>query len=117
MDNKQKIGKIGEQIAVNYLKQNGYKIKETNFRTRHGEIDVIVTKDTQIIFVEVKTRSSQKYGFAIEAIDKKKQKKIYDTAKYYLYINNIKEVIVRIDAIEVYIFKDTVKINHIKQIL
>jgi len=117
MDSKQEVGKIGEELAANYLKQNGYKIEETNFKTRHGEIDIIVTKDMQIIFVEVKTRSSQKYGSAIDAIDKRKQKSICDTAKYYLYINNIEEVMVRIDAIEVYFLKDTVKINHIKQIL
>lgn len=117
MDKRQEIGKKGEKITEKFLKQNGYTIKERNFRTRHGEIDIIAAKESQLIFIEVKTRTNNNYGFASEAIDKRKQIKIYNTAKYYLYTNNISETQIRIDAIEVYFLKNKIKINHIKQVM
>ena len=104
MNLKQVQGKSGEEIAVNFLKQEGYKIICRNFRCFQGEIDIIAQDKEEIVFVEVKTRTSVKYGEAKEAVDKEKQKHIYKTAEYFIYKTKIEESHMRIDVIEVYIF-------------
>ena len=114
---KKEIGKIGEQIAAKYLKDNGYKIKEVNFYCRYGEIDIVAFNQNKIVFVEVKTRTSLKYGYPVEAINKKKIMNMKKTAVNYLCINKIYNLEIRFDAIEVYLGKDKYKINHIKDII
>jgi putative endonuclease len=81
MDN---IGKYGEDIASKYLEAKGYKIKERNYRTFLGEIDIISEYKGNIIFVEVKTRRSDKFGSPEEAINFNKQQKIIKNALCYL---------------------------------
>ena len=85
MKNNYKIGRNGEAIAQRYLEKNGYKIITTNYYTRKGEIDIIATQGKEIIFIEVKTRSSIEFGRPIEAITKNKQKHMYQTAKCPLH--------------------------------
>ena len=106
---------FGELQATEYLENLGYKIICNNFRCIQGEIDIIAKDGEELVFVEVKTRSSMKYGEAKEAVDKNKQKHIYNSAKYYLYKNNMETAFVRIDVIEIYLRNNFVKINHIKQ--
>ncbi len=113
----QEIGKLGEDIAVNYLKQKGYKILDRNFECRQGEIDIIALDKKEIVFIEVKTRTSNKYGAPSEAVNKIKQKHMLQTIKYYLYIRNLNDEFVRIDVIEVYIKDNVYKVNHIKKAL
>ena len=114
---KQEIGKLGEDIAENYLKQKGYKILDRNFECRQGELDIIALDKKEIVFIEVKTRTSNKYGTPSEAVNKTKQKHMLQTIKYYLYIRNLSDEFVRIDVIEVYIKDNVYKVNHIKQAL
>ena len=64
---KKLLGRVGEKKACAFLKDNGYKILETNYRTPFGEIDIIVEIDKITVFVEVKTRSNENYGFPCEA--------------------------------------------------
>ena len=115
MNKKQIEGDIGEKIALEYLKSKGYTIVSKNFRCKQGEIDIIAEDSDNIIFIEVKTRTSTKFGEAKEAVNTEKQKHIYKAAGYFLYKNNLESRFVRIDVIEVYILKNGVKINHIKQ--
>lgn len=111
MNNVEK-GKIGEDIAVEFLKKNGATIKERNFRGRFGEIDIIAFfNTTEIVFIEVKSRSTCKYGFPAEAVDKTKQNKIKKTAQEYIMKNNLQEISIRFDVIEVYMSDK--KIRHI----
>lgn len=115
---RQEIGRWGENLACQYLKENNYKIIERNFLCRQGEIDIIakdITKN-ELVFVEVKTRSNLKYGNPADAVNKEKQKHMVEAIRYYLYKNHIKNIPIRIDVIEVYIVQNC-KINHIKQIL
>ncbi len=114
---KQEIGKLGEDIATHYLKQNGYTILDRNFECRQGEIDIIAIDKKEIVFIEVKTRTSNKYGTPSEAVNKIKRKHMLQTIKYYLYIRNLSDEFVRIDVIEVYIKDNVYKVNHIKQAL
>ena len=62
MYQNQKIGKLGEKLAAQYLESKGYEILERNFYCRQGEIDIIAKEKTKIIFIEVKSRTSVKYG-------------------------------------------------------
>lgn len=112
---KKEIGNLGEQIAARYLKQKGYIILDKNFACRQGEIDIVALDKNEIVFVEVKTRTSNKFGMPSEAVNAIKQKHMLQTIKYYLYIRNLSEEFVRIDVIEVYMKDNEYKVNHIKQ--
>jgi len=103
MNNKQREGKIGEKIASKYLEEKGYKIIIKNFRCYRGEIDIIAKEKDTLIFVEVKTRTSTKYGEAKEAVNRQKQKHIFEAAEYFLYKIKNDEIFTRIDVIEIYI--------------
>ncbi len=78
-------GKEGEQIALAYLRKNGYRICETNFRCPLGEIDIIAREKTnEIVFIEVKTRKSNQLGYPEQAVGVRKQKKLSQLALWYL---------------------------------
>ena len=114
---RHEIGKIGEDLAVKFLENSGYKIIERNFECRQGEIDIIALDKDELTFIEVKTRTNIKYGKPAEAVDKIKRKHLTKAVEYYLYSRNLENRFVRIDVIEVYIYEDKYRINHIKQIL
>lgn len=113
----QKVGKFGEDEAVKYLEQKGYKILDRNFSCKRGEIDIIALDKNEIVFIEIKARISLKYGLPSEAVTKNKLKHIYKTAEYYLYTRNLLNENTRIDVIEVYIKNNQVIINHLKQVV
>ena len=74
------IGDSGEEIAANYLIGKGYEIIERNFRTNVGEIDIIAAHDGFIVFVEVKTRLNDKFGYGADAVGFHKRNKINQVA-------------------------------------
>lgn len=82
------LGKIGEDLAADYYKNLGFKIVGRNYFFPHGkqtgELDLICIKDRQIVFVEVKTRSSMAFGSPFEAVDRTKQRHIIKTAKMFI---------------------------------
>ena len=86
--NKRKTGKAHEELAAEYLNAKGYAIRESNYRCKIGEIDLIaadLTKEKpELVFVEVKYRSSDRFGLPLEAVDFRKQQKIIAVSKYYL---------------------------------
>ncbi len=116
MSNIQK-GKYGEEIAAKYLTNNGYKIVQTNYKfSRYGEIDIIaLDRDSTLCFIEVKTRTNNKFGAPLEAITKNKLLKIFSCIKNYTKNVNFRYEKCRIDAIAIEL-KDEPKITHIKNI-
>ena len=80
----QRFGKTSEAIAARHLKKKGYDILEKNFRTPLGEIDLIARDGNTIVFIEVKARTSDRFGSAKHAVTRKKQKKISMAALVYL---------------------------------
>ncbi|KKQ52671.1 hypothetical protein A2865_00260 [Candidatus Woesebacteria bacterium RIFCSPHIGHO2_01_FULL_39_17] len=84
MKGKRLSGDIGEEYAVGLLKEHNYKILERNFRTKVGEIDIIAEDRDTLVFVEVKTRWSKKYGKPEEAVNKRKLYRIKRAGDYYL---------------------------------
>ena len=110
------IGKFGEQKATDYLKKQNYTIIDRNFICKQGELDIIAQDDKEIVFCEVKTRNNFNFGKPVDAVNKEKKKHILKAAKYYLYKNNLENNFIRFDVIEVYIRKNGIFINQIKNI-
>lgn len=81
---KSKLGQIGEELTCRHLVKSGYEVIMRNYFSRFGEIDIIAQKQDLIIFVEVKTRQSNAMVKPIEAVTKKKQRKLIKTAVDYL---------------------------------
>lgn len=108
------IGKIGEDIACEYLSKNNCEIIERNFNCRQGEIDIIAKDKNEMVFIEVKTRRNNKYGSPVDAITYYKQKHIIKSVQYYLYKEKLENTFVRIDVIEVYNKDEKYYVNHIK---
>jgi len=102
----QDIGKLGEDFAVNLLEKEGYSILYRNLKMSLGEIDIVAERDGILVFVEVKTRRSSKYGLPIEAVDLKKQEKIRIMAEVFMakFKNRFQKMKgVRFDVISIYI--------------
>lgn len=70
----QLIGKYGEDLVIAYLRKNQYQILVRNFRCKQGEIDVIAKEKEELVFIEVKARSSSLYGNPIDGVNRKKTK-------------------------------------------
>ncbi|NLM06402.1 MAG: YraN family protein [Tissierellia bacterium] len=109
-------GRSGEDAAVAYLIEKGYKIIERNYRNRIGEIDIIaidVPYDI-LVFLEIKSRRNKKYGYAFEAVNYHKQRKIINTSMMYVALNKLIDIQMRYDIIEVYFLDKEWRISHIK---
>lgn len=78
------VGQAGEDFAVSYLKKKGYEIIERNWRHHHYEVDIIAFLDDTIAFVEVKTRAASYVASPIEAVDKKKMRRLMQAADAYV---------------------------------
>ena len=97
------LGQIGEQLAADYYGAHGYKILERNFIFPHGkrlgEIDLICFKDSELVFVEVKLRTTETFGGPLVAVDQNKQRKLVKMAKLYLMLHpDLSELNYRIDV-------------------
>ena len=108
------LGEEGEEIAVKYLEKCKYEILMRNFRSYYGEIDIIAKDKNEYVFVEVKTRTNNKFGKPVEAVNKTKKRHIYKTAEYYLYYKKIQNVYVRFDIIEILKKQNRFYVHHIK---
>ena len=95
------VGAWGESLAGEYLRKKRYKIVAANYRTRYGEIDLIVADRKYLVFVEVKLRKSANFARAAEFVDLKKQNKLKITAEFYLSQFPTK-LQPRFDVIEIY---------------
>lgn len=110
-------GKNGEDCAATYLIAKGYKIIERNFKKRYGEIDIIALDRDTLVFVEVKTRSSNAFGYPLESITPWKLKTVIKTAEYYVLTHKNLPKRLRIDAISIMLSgNETPLIEHIENI-
>ena len=107
------IGKLGEQIAFAYLTSKGLHIIDRNFRTKYGEIDLIIKKDKKIIFVEVKTRIGDQKGKPYEAVTRNKYGHLKLAAELYVLKNNLKEYKLSIHVVSIILTLD-LKVESIK---
>jgi len=108
------LGNLGESAAADYLSNTGYDILERKYRLKIGEIDIIAKKDNVIVFIEVKTRRSTKYGSPAEAVTYRKQQKIMNTALCYLKQIDQNNACCRFDVMEIFLAElNVIKYNHI----
>ncbi|HSX40123.1 MAG TPA: YraN family protein [Candidatus Saccharimonadales bacterium] len=109
---------LGEDIATKYLQKSGYKIIERNFRKGYGEIDIVAVKDNTLVFIEVKTRTSNKFGTPGEAITYWKLKSLIKTAQFYKMTHRNLPEALRIDAVSVKLLSnnEVEDIEHIQNI-
>lgn len=106
------LGEEGEKIAVRYLKSKGYIVYQTNWRFGKLEIDIIAEDGKELVFIEVKTRSSEEYGRPEEAVDDQKESALINAAD--IYVRNFSlEIDVRFDIIAVILNEQKTSVNHI----
>jgi putative endonuclease len=113
MAHHNELGKIGEQLAADYLLGNGYKILTRNFFYDKAEIDIVAKIKDTLVIVEVKTRNSDFFGDPQEFITKNKIKLLVKAANEYVISNDL-DVEVRFDVISVLKNKTTEQIEHFK---
>jgi putative endonuclease len=95
------LGKIGEDLAVGLLKKNGYRILERNYKIKLGEIDIIAEDKGTLVFVEVKTRQSDRCGLPLESVVKHKQRQITKVALAFLKEKKFLDKFARFDVVSV----------------
>lgn len=98
---KKYLGKLGEKIACDFLTKKGYKILRNNYQKLFGEIDIIARDTDILVFFEVKTRTSNKFGSGAEAVTRKKQEKLIKTAYCYLNEKKMRDNEFRIDVLSI----------------
>src|SRR4030065_2466914 len=94
-------GKQGEDAAAAFIAKEGYKIIERNFRCPLGEIDIVAIDKGVLVFVEVKTRSSNKFGLPEEAVNRRKQHQMAKTAQFYISRKKLFNSPARVDVVAV----------------
>lgn len=109
-----KIGKIGEEIAVRYLRKEKYYIVERNYRNKFGEIDIIAAKDNYTVFIEVKSRSSENYIKLAQNLYYNQIYNIKRAAIYYFSEKNLHLSAIRFDLIALQIDPQAKKIDKLK---
>lgn len=101
--NKIERGRDGEDLAVEFLKKNGYKIRERNYRNMVGEIDIVAQVDRLICFVEVKMSTGDDFGQPWERVDNRKLFRLKRMAQIYLMEKKLTDYQARIDVVSVLI--------------
>jgi putative endonuclease len=108
------LGSEGEDMAVRYLKDRGFKILHRNYKTPLGEADIIARDNEATVFVEVKTRSSDRFGEPFEAVDIRKQERLKRIALWYQKKEG-GETQVRFDVVSIRNTVDGNVIEHIRE--
>ncbi|MGB0882646.1 MAG: YraN family protein [Vicingaceae bacterium] len=107
------LGEKGEELAKIYLENLGYEILALNWRERKFEIDLIAKDNQEIVFVEVKTRSTSYFGGPEEAVTPKKQQHLIDGADCYIQKNEI-DLECRFDVLAIILNENTQEVKHFK---
>lgn len=113
MADHNELGKLGEQLAVEFLQKNGYQILETNWTFQKAEIDIIAQKENILAVVEVKTRSSVDFGLPQDFVKPSKIKLLVKAVNEYVISNDL-ETEVRFDIIAISKEDKTFRIEHIE---
>ncbi|MEA2088550.1 MAG: YraN family protein [Patescibacteria group bacterium] len=115
LNKNQRFGNWGEETAKKYLVKNGYKILETNYKNYFGEIDIVAKLKYKVIFIEVKTRSSRRFGAPEESVNFAKQKKLIKASEKYILENKLSnEYQIDVITVEKEYGADKAKLKHFK---
>jgi len=107
------LGKLGEKLAVEFLQKNGYEILETNWTFQKAEIDIIAQKESVLVIVEVKTRTSTDFGLPQDFVKPKKIQFLVKAANEYVILNDL-EVEIRFDIVAIDKENGAFKIEHLE---
>jgi len=99
------LGKKGEELARRFLQTLGYRIVTGNYKTKFGEIDLIAEEGEDLVFIEVKTRTTVNFGLPAEAVSRAKQTTIMQVARHYLADESRTDCSVRFDVVAVLLGK------------
>lgn len=99
--NSKELGKLGEELAVRYLIKKEYRILARNWRDRGGELDIVARDGGTLVFVEVKTRTSDTFALPIESVGFEKQRKLRRLAERFITRNDFTNCEVRFDVISI----------------
>ena len=108
-----KKGRLTENVAAEYLRKQGLKVCDTNFRCKMGELDIVARDGKTLVFVEVRYRKSKAYGTPAETVDFKKQQRLIRASQFYLQRHDL-DMPCRFDIVEGYKDKNQLSINWIK---
>lgn len=97
------VGDFGESVAADYLSSKGYRILHKNYFCRFGELDIVALEGGCLVFVEVKTRTSFKYGAPENAVNYWKQRHLRFSARCYMEHYRMNEYFARFDVVEVFV--------------
>ncbi len=100
---RKELGRISEDHAARFLASRGYRIRERNYRTPRGEIDIVAEQGDVLVFVEVKSRSSGEHGRPLESVTSSKARTIAAVGGSYLSSREKRERLTRYDIVEVHI--------------
>lgn len=98
---KQEVGRAGEDAAAGWYQARGFRVLDRNWRVRNGEIDLICSDGVVMVFCEVKTRTSSRFGRGVEAVDRRKQQRIRSLAVQWLQAAHRPHLDVRFDVADV----------------
>ena len=110
------LGVKGEKLAARYLKRHGHKVLYRNFRAPHGgEVDIVCRDkpNNELVFIEVKTRTSEQFGRPLDAVNAKKQRLIIRGAMTWLRMLDMPDITFRFDVVEV-LMTEPPEIRHIE---
>ncbi len=107
-------GRLGEELAADRLESEGYRILERNYRCPFGEMDIVARDGESIVFVEVKSRRSARYGDPQAAVGVRKQETLSRIAQYYLKERNLRGCPARFDVVAVRILPEGNRVELIR---
>ncbi len=110
---RQELGLLGERIAARWLKRDGWAIVAHRFRSGHRDIDLIVQRDMQIAFVEVKARRGDAFGTPIDAVHARKRRELIRSARVWIDRFGESSFSYRFDVVGILVCKRTVRVRHI----
>jgi putative endonuclease len=108
------MGAWGEDLALRYLIKHGYRLGERNYRTRRGEIDLILRNEGTLVFVEVKLRRGTGFGDPLEAVTPRKQATLRYLAERYLADREPDFDTVRFDVVGILASREGLRIDHVE---
>ncbi len=111
-----RLGARGEDIAAAYLEANGLRVRDRNYRTRYGEVDIVAEEGNESVFVEVRTRRSGVMGTPEESVTPRKRRRLATVALQYLQEHGLEDRPWRVDVIAITMDRNTPTINHLRAV-
>ncbi len=110
---RQLFGADAEEAAVRHLEKQGFRIRDRNFHSRQGELDVVAEKDDLLCFVEVRMRSNAIWGDPSQTVSFAKQRRVVQAALRYLQLHRLPDRMIRFDVISIVGRGDAAQVEHI----